>query len=58
MRIGVIGGGAWGTALAQVAARGGAEPVLLWADVDLDEALDKRLGERNDVFADRRPDLY
>ena len=30
MRIGVIGGGAWGTALAQVAARGGA-PVLLWA---------------------------
>ena len=31
MRIGVIGGGAWGTALAQVAARGGAEPVVLWA---------------------------
>jgi glycerol-3-phosphate dehydrogenase (NAD(P)+) len=30
MRIGVIGGGAWGTALAQVAAREG-EPVLLWA---------------------------
>ncbi len=30
MRIGVIGGGAWGTALAQVAARGG-EDVLLWA---------------------------
>ena len=30
MRIGVIGGGAWGTALAQVAARGG-EEVLLWA---------------------------
>ena len=30
MRIGVVGGGAWGTALAQVAARGG-EPVLLWA---------------------------
>ncbi|RYY47510.1 MAG: NAD(P)-dependent glycerol-3-phosphate dehydrogenase [Sphingomonadales bacterium] len=29
MRIGVIGGGAWGTALAQVAARGG--PVTLWA---------------------------
>ena len=26
-----MGGGAWGTALAQVAARGGAEPVLLWA---------------------------
>lgn len=30
MKIGVIGGGAWGTALAQVAARGG-EPVVLWA---------------------------
>ncbi|WP_404335825.1 NAD(P)H-dependent glycerol-3-phosphate dehydrogenase [Sphingomonas sp. MMS12-HWE2-04] len=30
MKIGVIGGGAWGTALAQVAARDG-EPVLLWA---------------------------
>ena len=29
MRIGVIGGGAWGTALAAVAARGG--PVTLWA---------------------------
>lgn len=30
MRIGVIGGGAWGTALAQVAATAG-EPVILWA---------------------------
>ena len=30
MRIGVLGGGAWGTALAQVAAHGGRE-VLLWA---------------------------
>jgi glycerol-3-phosphate dehydrogenase (NAD(P)+) len=30
VKIGVIGGGAWGTALAQVAAQGG-EPVLLWA---------------------------
>jgi glycerol-3-phosphate dehydrogenase (NAD(P)+) len=30
MRIGVIGAGAWGTALAQVAAHGGGE-VLLWA---------------------------
>jgi glycerol-3-phosphate dehydrogenase (NAD(P)+) len=29
-RIGVIGGGAWGTALAQTAAAGG-DPVLLWA---------------------------
>jgi glycerol-3-phosphate dehydrogenase (NAD(P)+) len=30
MRIGVLGGGAWGTALASVVARDG-EPVLLWA---------------------------
>ena len=30
MKVGVIGGGAWGTALAQVAAQGG-EPVALWA---------------------------
>ena len=30
MKIGVVGGGAWGTALASVAARDGA-PVLLWA---------------------------
>lgn len=30
MKLGVLGGGAWGTALAQVAARGG-EPVTLWA---------------------------
>lgn len=30
MQIGVVGGGAWGTALAQVAASGG-EEVLLWA---------------------------
>ncbi|MFT3967983.1 MAG: NAD(P)H-dependent glycerol-3-phosphate dehydrogenase [Sphingobium sp.] len=31
MTIGVIGAGAWGTALAQVAAQGGTGPVLLWA---------------------------
>jgi len=30
MKMGVVGAGAWGTALAQVAAAGG-EPVLLWA---------------------------
>src|SRR6187551_3764090 len=30
MKLGVIGGGAWGTALAQVAAQGGRE-TLLWA---------------------------
>lgn len=33
MKLAVIGGGAWGTALAQVAARGG-EPVTLWARED------------------------
>lgn len=33
MRLAVIGGGAWGTALAQVAARDG-EPVTLWARED------------------------
>ena len=33
MRIGVIGGGAWGTALAQVATQGGRD-VLLWARED------------------------
>ncbi|WP_343518178.1 NAD(P)H-dependent glycerol-3-phosphate dehydrogenase [Sphingomonas sp.] len=33
MKIGVVGGGAWGTALAQVAARSG-EPVTLWARED------------------------
>jgi len=33
MRIGIIGGGAWGTALAQVAAAGG-EDVLLWTFED------------------------
>ncbi len=39
MKIGVIGGGAWGTALAQVAAAGD-EPVLLWAlEPDVVEAV-------------------
>lgn len=42
MRIAVIGGGAWGTALAQVAARGGQE-VLLWArEPDVVEAINAR----------------
>lgn len=33
-------------------------PGLLVADVDLQQALDKRLTERADVFGDRRPELY
>ena len=42
MRIGVIGGGAWGTALAQVAAAGGRES-LLWAlETDVVEAINAR----------------
>ncbi len=31
---------------------------LLVADLDLPRARDKALNERNDVFADRIPDLY
>lgn len=39
MRIGVVGGGAWGTALAQVAATGGV-PVALWArEVEVVESI-------------------
>lgn len=42
MRIGVIGGGAWGTALAQTAAAGG-DPVLLWArEAEVVEAINAR----------------
>jgi len=33
-------------------------PALLVADIAPGEARDKAWGERNDVFADRRPDLY
>ncbi|MFI0239071.1 nitrilase-related carbon-nitrogen hydrolase [Streptomyces sp. NPDC016845] len=33
-------------------------PALLLADCDLATARDKRLGEHNDVFGDRRPELY
>jgi glycerol-3-phosphate dehydrogenase (NAD(P)+) len=48
MRIGVIGGGAWGTALAQVAAAGG-EPVLLWAlEPDVVEAVNG--GHENPIY--------
>lgn len=34
------------------------EPTTLHAACDLAAARDKRLNERNDVFADRRPDVY
>ncbi|NYT41595.1 NAD(P)-dependent glycerol-3-phosphate dehydrogenase [Sphingomonas sp. R-74633] len=48
MRIGVIGGGAWGTALAQVAARGG-QDVLLWArEPEVVESVNIR--NRNELF--------
>lgn len=48
MKVGVIGGGAWGTALAQVAARGG-EPVLLWArEPDVVDSVNIR--HRNELF--------
>jgi glycerol-3-phosphate dehydrogenase (NAD(P)+) len=41
MKIGVIGGGAWGTALAQIAASGGRE-TLLWAfEEDVVEAINR-----------------
>jgi len=33
-------------------------PAVLLADVDLTQARDKRVSERNDALADRRPDLY
>jgi glycerol-3-phosphate dehydrogenase (NAD(P)+) len=48
MKIGVIGGGAWGTALAQVAARGG-EAVLLWArEPEVVESVNVR--HQNELF--------
>jgi predicted amidohydrolase len=34
------------------------EPGLVIADLDLDVALDKRLDDHADAFADRRPELY
>ena len=34
------------------------EPALVLADVDLAASRDKALGPRNDVLADRRPELY
>ena len=48
MKLGVIGGGAWGTALAQVAATGGRE-TLLWAlEQEVVEAVNAR--HENSVF--------
>jgi glycerol-3-phosphate dehydrogenase (NAD(P)+) len=48
MKIGVIGGGAWGTALAQVAAAGG-EEVLLWArEAEVVESINA--GHENELF--------
>jgi glycerol-3-phosphate dehydrogenase (NAD(P)+) len=48
MRIGVVGAGAWGTALAQVAAAGG-EEVLLWArEPEVVEAVNQT--HENNVF--------
>lgn len=53
MRIGVIGGGAWGTALAQVAAANG-EPVILWArETDVVTAIN--LAHENTVFLPNVP---
>jgi 5-aminopentanamidase len=34
------------------------EPATITATCDLARARDKRTSERNDVFADRRPELY
>lgn len=48
MKLGIIGGGAWGTALAQVAAAGG-EPTLLWArESEVVEAIN--IAHENSVF--------
>jgi glycerol-3-phosphate dehydrogenase (NAD(P)+) len=48
VRIGVIGGGAWGTALAQVAAADG-QPVILWArEAEVVESINAR--HVNDLF--------
>jgi glycerol-3-phosphate dehydrogenase (NAD(P)+) len=53
MKIGVIGGGAWGTALAQVAAAGG-DPVRLWArEPEVVEAINRR--HCNDLFLPDTP---
>ncbi|MET0240428.1 MAG: NAD(P)H-dependent glycerol-3-phosphate dehydrogenase, partial [Sphingobium sp.] len=49
MTIGVIGAGAWGTALAQVVARDGADEILLWAhEPDVAAAING--GHVNDIY--------
>jgi predicted amidohydrolase len=41
-----------------LAEAGAAEETLLGAALDLDLARDKKLNQYNDLFRDRRPDLY
>ena len=52
MKIGVIGGGAWGTALAQVAAQGGAPVTALGARAEV-VALDQRAPRQRPVPVER-----
>jgi glycerol-3-phosphate dehydrogenase (NAD(P)+) len=53
MKLGVVGGGAWGTALAQVAATGGRE-TLLWAlEPEVVEAVNSR--HENSLFLPKIP---
>ena len=42
MKLGIIGGGAWGTALAQVAAAGGRETILWARDPEVVETINGR----------------
>ena len=48
MRLGVVGGGAWGTALAQVAATGGRETMLWALEPEVVEAVNAR--HENSLF--------
>jgi predicted amidohydrolase len=45
----------WGEPVLQAAASGDA---VLVAEIDPSQSRDKRFNERNDIFLDRRPDLY
>jgi predicted amidohydrolase len=51
----VIAGPDGGLRAGPVAGRGSE---ILYADLDFEEARNKQTGERNDAFADRRPDRY